>query len=168
MKRAGVVLILLLAFAGLANSTYLAQHEKDGTPLICNVQNLSGCNIVAASQYSRLFGISLGEYGVLFYGILFVLAALELVLVDRLLRRILQGVSLVGVIASLYFTALQLFIIGAFCIYCTASAIITLLIFIFASFIEPLRKNNKKNPPASATSPASGLPKGSIRMPPTP
>jgi uncharacterized membrane protein len=146
---------LILAFFGVADSVYLTQHAIDGTPLICNVQNLSGCNIVAASSYSRVFGVPLAEFGVLFYGILFVLAALELVLFDRFLRRILQGVSLVGVLASLYFTSIQIFLIGAFCIYCTFSAAITLLIFIFASRIEPLRKE-KQN-----------LPVQPLQMPPT-
>ncbi len=141
MKRIGVLGVLLLAFCGIANSAYLAKSEIAGTPLICDIQNLSGCNIVANSQYSQLFGIPLAEYGVLFYGVLFVLAALELVLFDRFLRRVLQGVALFGVVASLYFTALQVFFIGAFCIYCLASSIIALLIFILATLIEPLRKD---------------------------
>lgn len=154
MKRIGVALILLLAFAGLADSIYLAQHEIAGTPLLCNIQNLSGCNIVAISSYSHVFGIPLAEFGVLFYGILFVLAALELVLFDRLLRRVLQGISLGGVLASLYFTAVQIFLIGAFCIYCTTSAIITLLILILASRIEPLRRTTSTislSPPAPSS-----------------
>src|ERR1035437_1690346 len=104
MKRIGVVAILFLAFCGLADSAYLAEHEINGTPLICNIQNLSGCNIVADSTYSHVFGVPLAEFGVLFYGILLVLAALELVLFDKLLRRVLQGLSLIGVISSLYFT----------------------------------------------------------------
>lgn len=141
MKRTGVVLILFLAFFGLADSAYLAQHELSGTPLICNIQNFSGCNIVANSSYSHVFGVPLSEFGVLFYAILFVLAALELVLFDRLLRRVLQGVSILGAIASLYFTSLQIFVIGAFCIYCAASAIITILVLLLASLIEPMRKN---------------------------
>lgn len=140
MKRIGVVFILLLAFLGIADSMYLAQHEISGTPLICNIQNLSGCNIVADSSYSHVFGVPLAEFGVLFYAMLFVLAALELVLFDQFLRRVLQGVSLVGVVASLYFTSLQVFFIGAFCIYCAISTALTLLIFVLVSFIEPLRK----------------------------
>lgn len=140
MKRAGVVLILLFAFFGLADSAYLTQHELSGTPLICNIQNLSGCNAVASSQYSHIFGIPLAEFGMLFYGLMFVLAALELVLFDQLLRRLLQGVSIVGLIASLYFTFLQAFVIHAFCVYCLASAFFTFAIFILASFIEPIRR----------------------------
>lgn len=140
-KRIGVLTIVFLAFCGVADSVYLAQHEIDGTPLICNIQNLSGCNIVANSQYSHLFGIPLAEFGVLFYAILFVLACLELVLFDRLLRRVLQGVSLVGLLASLVFMGIQIFFIGAFCIYCIASGVIALLVFACATFIEPIRRN---------------------------
>jgi len=144
MKRIGVVGILILAFCGVANAAYIAQSRISGTPLLCNIQNLSGCNIVANSQYSQLFGIPLAEYGVLFYGILFVLAALELVLFDRFLRRVLQGASLIGILASLYFTAVQVFLIGAFCVYCLASSLIALLIFILASLIEPLAIRAKR------------------------
>ena len=148
MKRAGVAVILVLAFFGLADSAYITQHEVSGTPLVCNIQNLSGCNVVVASPYAYLFGIPLAEYGVLFYSILFVIAALELVIFDRLLRRVLQGISLVGVIVSLYFTFIQMFVINAFCIYCLASAVIAILIFIFASLIEPLQTNKQQKPPA--------------------
>lgn len=162
MKRIGVVLILLLAFFGLADSIYLTQSEVSGAPLICNIQNLSGCNIVAASQYSRLFGIPLAEFGVLFYGVLFVLAALELALFDQLLRRVLQGMAVVGILASLYFTSLQLFVIGAVCIYCSVSALLTLLILIFASFIEPLPKRRRAPLPAPPPPP----PPPHLPMPP--
>ena len=162
MKRTGVVFILFFAFFGLADSAYLAQHELSGTPLICNIQSLNGCNVVANSPYAHLFGVPLAEYGVLFYGIIFVLAALELVLFDRLLRRVLQGAALLGVLASLYFSLLQVFFIGAFCIYCAVSGGIALLILILASFIEPLRKSKSEY-----QSPTPTLPPPHLQMPPT-
>ncbi|MBI2025643.1 vitamin K epoxide reductase family protein [Candidatus Kaiserbacteria bacterium] len=164
MKRIGVVCILILAFFGLANSAYLAQQEASGEPLICNIQNFSGCNIVTSSEYSKLFGIPLAEYGVLFYGILFVLAALELVIFDRLLRRFLQAISLTGVIFSLYFTFVQIFFIGALCIYCLTSAAIAFLILVFASFIEPVRITKRRNHPPMSPPPAP--PARNLRMPP--
>lgn len=163
MKRIGVVFILILAFSGLANSAYIAEQEASGEPLICNIQNFSGCNIVTASEYSKLFGIPLAQYGVLFYGILFVLAALELVIFDKLLRRFLQAISLVGVIFSLYFTFVQIFFIGAFCIYCLTSAAIAFLILVFAIFIEPVKIKDRSSPPP-ATSPQIRH----LRMPPLP
>lgn len=158
MKRLGVACILVLAFFGLADSTYLAQHEASGTPLLCNIQNLSGCNIVAASPYSHIFGIPLAEFGILFYSIIFVLAALEIVLFDRLLRRVLQAISLIGVVASLYFTLIQAFVIRAFCIYCLVSALIALLIFILASLIEPIGRRTRQTP---------STPTQHLSMPPT-
>ncbi len=155
MKRAGAALILILAFFGLADSAYLAQHALSGTPLLCDIQNFSGCNIVASSKYSYLFGIPIAELGVLFYSVLFVLAALEIVVFDQLLRRALQIIAFVGAAFSLYFVSVQAFVIGSFCIYCLASAVIAFLIFIFASFIEPIRKR-----------PRSALPH--LQMPPSP
>ena len=158
MKRIWVVLILAFSFFGIADSGYLAQHEIDGTPLLCSVQNLSGCNIVATSTYSHVFGVPLAVFGVFFYGVLFVLAALELVFFDRLLRRLLQGISLIGIVASLYFSALQWLVIGAFCIYCTASTIIAILLFISAARIEPLPRYPRRSRSQSPTIPPSHLP----------
>lgn len=156
MKRLWVVGILILAFCGLADSIYIAQHEASGTPLLCNIQNFSNCNVVAASQYSRLFGVPLADYGIMFYSVLFILAALELVIFDRLVRRLLQAASIVGLVSSLYFVFVQMFFIGAFCIYCSVSGLITLLVFILASLLEPIRRVPSAIPPPPH-----------LRMPPT-
>lgn len=142
-KRLAIWLILLFAFCGVANSAYLAQHEIDGTPLLCDIQGLSGCNIVAASPYSHFFGYPLADYGIAFYALLFAVAALELVLVDRFLRRLLQALAVVGLLASAYFVFIQVAVIDALCIYCTASAVLALLIFILACLIEPMRRRSK-------------------------
>ncbi len=144
MKRWGVIFILILAFCGIADSAYVAQHEATHTPLICNIGSLSGCNVVAQSPYSKFLGIPLAEYGILFYAMLFVLAALELVIYDTLLRRVLQTFAVFGIVASLYFVGLQIFVIGALCVYCLGSAVITLLILVSAGFIEPFPR---KEPP---------------------
>lgn len=147
MKRLGVVLILFLAFCGVANSAYLTQHEMDGTPLLCNIDGLSGCNVVASSPYSHLFGIPLSEYGLLFYGTIFVLAALELIVFDRVVRRVIQALAGFGLVMSVIFTLLQIAVINAVCVYCMASALLAFLIFIFAWFIEPVRRSIFDRPP---------------------
>lgn len=159
MKRVGVIFILILAFCGLADSAYIAQHEASGTPLLCNIQNFSNCNVVAASQYSHLFGVPLADYGIMFYSIVFILAALEIVIFDQLLRRMLQIASLLGLLSSLYFVFVQMFFIGAFCIYCSVSGLITLLVFILASLIEPIRVR-------LTTQPSVPQPPPHLRMPP--
>lgn len=139
MKRFAVAAILFLAFCGLADSAYITQQELAGAPLLCNVENLSGCNIVAQSPYAYIFGVSLSEYGMLFYGVIFFVAAVELLLSRSVLRRSLQLLALLGVVLSLYFTFVQVFFIQALCMYCLASAAIAVLLLIFSAYIEPLR-----------------------------
>ena len=143
MKRILVAAILFLAFCGLSDSVYLAEHETTSTPLVCNIQGLTGCNVVATSSYSHLFGIPTAQLGVLFYSLLFIIAALELFLFTRLLRRLLQGLSLIGTIASVIFVGLQIFVIHAYCIYCLASAVIEVVIFALALGIEPVETKSE-------------------------
>ncbi len=151
MKRILVATILFLAFCGLSDSVYLAEHEATSTPLVCNIQGLTGCNIVATSSYSHLFGIPTAQLGIAFYSVLFIIAALELALFTKVLRRALQGLSLVGTVASVVFVGLQVFVIHAYCIYCLASAIIEVIIFALALGIEPVEvKDKKRNEPPLA------------------
>ena len=153
MKRAGVIVILFLAFCGLADSIYLTQNEVSNVPLLCNVENLSGCNIVATSKYANLFGIPIAEYGILFYALVFIIAALEIVFFDQLFRRVLQALSIVGFLVSAYLTSIEAFVIHEWCIYCIVSAIIASGIFILACFIEPVRPFRKKDPSESLAPP---------------
>lgn len=138
LRRFAVVGVIAFALFGLSDSLYLAQHEASAAPLICNVQNLSGCNTVVSSKYSQLFGVPVAEFGVLFYALVFALGVFELFFMNQLVRRTLQGFALVGILMSLYSTFTQIFLIKALCIYCLASAVTTVFIFIFATRIEPL------------------------------
>lgn len=151
MQRIAVLVLLVLSFAGLADSFYLAQHDTEKVSILCTGSDLSGCNIVAASPYSHFFGIPLAEYGVLFYAGMFILAALELLVLNRLLRRILQWAALGGAISSLYFVFVQLFVINALCAYCLTSAGISFLALIFSVFVEPIKKQNVLSLPPAAT-----------------
>lgn len=141
-KRVATGAILFLAFCGLADSAYLLQHATAGSPLLCDpTVTLTGCNIVAQSPYAYLFGIPVAEYGLIFYGLLFFVAAFELLLFHHLVRRMMQGLSLLGFAMSVYFVGIQFFVINALCIYCLASAVIAFLIFTLAFLLEPVRKN---------------------------
>ena len=155
LKRTLALLILLLAFFGMADAAYLATHAFSGEPLICDIGSLSGCTIVASSTYSVLFGVPLAVYGVVFYALVFVLAALELVFFNALLRRLLQGAAVVGAIAGIVFTFIQVYLINALCIYCLMSAVVSFLILVCASMLEPVRPRLPGPPPPP---PATRLP----------
>lgn len=129
MKSVGLsVTLLALAFFGLADAWYLADTALRGAELSCNISGLDGCNIVAQSPYSYLFGIPLAVYGALFYAAIFVLAAAVLVAPLRQVYGLLYVLGIIGSLASLYFLIIQVAIIKALCIYCFASALIAFAI----------------------------------------
>lgn len=124
-----IVLILALSFLGIADSWYLYQSAVTDTALSCDIGGgLDGCNIVAQSEYSHIFGIPLALYGVGFFALIFVLAALLLVIDTRRIYQALLALSVAGVAASVVFILIQFFLIKAICIYCIASAGIALLL----------------------------------------
>lgn len=124
-----IALVLILSFLGIADSWYLYQSAVTDTALTCDIgAGLDGCNIVAKSPYSHVFGIPLALFGVWFFALLFVLTSALLAYPDRRLYKALYFLSLAGALASLVFLALQFFVIKALCIYCIASAGIAFLI----------------------------------------
>jgi uncharacterized membrane protein len=127
--------VIALAFLGLADSWYLAESALTDSSLTCNISGLEGCNIVAQSSYSHLFGVPLGVYGVFFYGLVFVLGALLFVLTKRSLYHILSWVGSIGLLASIIFMGIQVFLIKALCVYCLGSAVIAFLIFIVSFWL---------------------------------
>jgi uncharacterized membrane protein len=131
MKRHTLaVLTLVFAFLGIADAWYLAQSAITGSSLSCSIEGLDGCNIVAQSAYSHLFGVPLGVYGVFFYALVFILAAVALVHMRRPLALGLFALGITGLLASIAFIGIQVFLIQALCIYCLASAFLALLVFI--------------------------------------
>lgn len=114
-----------LAITGLIDSTYLAYTHVTERPLMCDI--IDGCNVVAASPYSIVMGIPLSFWGIAFY-LAVTLATWVAHTYPRLwFSRGLMGTTVLAASMSAYFTYLQVFVIGALCIYCLASALISFL-----------------------------------------
>lgn len=126
MSRSVLIgLLMVLVLIGIADSAYLAESAITDTPLVCDIEGLDDCNVVAQSPYSKLFGIPLGTYGVIFYGIaLIVLLGISLA-PRRLWFTGFVVLSSFGAFASLVFLGIQFFLIKATCLYCLLSALIT-------------------------------------------
>ncbi len=127
-KKLALTLVIILAFLGIADAWYLTQSALSDVPLICDVNGMDGCNIVAQSPYSRLAGVPIALYGVFFFSLVFVLAALALWMPRRTFVRALAALGVLGLIASVIFLGIQFFLIKAMCLYCIASALIAFLI----------------------------------------
>jgi uncharacterized membrane protein len=132
MRRSTLVaLTLALAFLGIADAWYLAQHALTNTALYCGIDTgaLSGCNTVAQSTYSHFFGIPLGVYGVIYYAVVFIICAILYTTHHPPLTRLLFILGVIGALFSFYFVGLQIFVIKAVCVYCFASFFLSLGIF---------------------------------------
>jgi uncharacterized membrane protein len=124
--------MLALALMGIMVAFYDAYSIYNGQPLWCPPP-INGCNEVANSPYARIFNLPVGYYGVVYYLYMFCLAAL--LAFDPFshgLRFAALAYAALGVCFSIYFMYLQIAFIHAFCIYCLASAVTTLLLFIAA------------------------------------
>jgi len=124
--------MLALALLGLAVAYYDSYSLYNGQQLWCPPP-INGCNQVANSPYARIYNLPVGYFGVVYYLYMFCLATL--LAYDPFSRGLRLGAliySAIGVGFSIYFSYLQVTFIHAFCVYCLASAVITVLLLIAA------------------------------------
>lgn len=126
-----ILLIAIVAFLGLLNAMYLFMTQETGNAVTCLVSG-DGCQAVAESPYSQLFGIPLAALGSLFYAAVFVLAALAMSFKHPLLRKLIFVGAVAGILFSVYTSILMVFVIQAFCEYCALSIVDSILLFILA------------------------------------
>ena len=112
------LILAALDIVGLAIALYLSVVELQGGVPVCGP--IHGCEEVARSEYSRIAGIPVAVFGV---GLSLLLLTLAITwwrtdLYGLLLAH--YGLSLAGVIFEVYFLYLQVFVIGAVCIWCTS------------------------------------------------
>lgn len=124
------VLLLVLAFLGIADAWYLSATALTDSALSCDFGVvLDGCNVVAQSEYSRLLGVPVALYGVFFYGLFFVLTALLFVFRSIRLERGIYLLATTGAASSVVLLLIQFVFIRAICVYCVVSAGIAFLMF---------------------------------------
>lgn len=130
----------VLGAAGFADATYLTVKHFLGTPLPCSI--LKGCEQVTTSQFATVYGIPVALLGSLYYLTILVLAVIYFDSRKPVALTLLACLTPLGFLASLWFVYLQIFIIGAICLYCMVSATTSTLLFIFG--ITHLIKTRKK------------------------
>lgn len=126
-------LIPLLCIAGIGVAGYMSFVETTGTAAFCGP--VGNCNAVQQSQYATLFGVlPVGIFGLIGYAVLFAAWAAYVFGkpdLQRIGQLALWGLSLFGILFSIYLTFLEPFVIGATCVWCLSSAtLMTLLLWI--------------------------------------
>lgn len=121
LSRRSLVLSAAVLFAvlGVVNASYLAYTSFMGIAPTCTL--LSGCDLVAASPYSRVFGVPLSLFGVFFYAAVAGFAAWGLGAPAVRVALFMLPLTTLGFLLSLYFLYLQAVVIQAYCQYCLFS-----------------------------------------------
>ena len=143
---------LPVSFLGFIDASYLAIKHFVGTPLPCSV--LKGCEEVTTSQYSVIGGVPVALLGAIYYLAIFVLifyflnkrlfssdAESGIHKNENKLLKFVSYLTVIGLLASLWFIYLQIFVIKAICLYCMFSAFTSTTLFIFGIIV--LKFNRK-------------------------
>ena len=126
-------LLPFLAFLGILDALYLSyEHFFEILPPCSTNLLFLDCGKVLTSPYSIVLGIPLAYIGLLHYVIEWSFLIYSLRTKNSLIKRTTLILTIIGFGSSLYFVFLQLFVIGAICLYCMTSALISVLIFIIA------------------------------------
>lgn len=125
--RIFVLLNVIVAVLGIAVSIYSISHHLEvklsgATDAICNINQAFSCDDVASSEYSELFGIPLGAYGLAFFLSLFFLSMIEIKNPGKEKSNLpaLVSLSFIGTLVSVILGGISAGIIGVGCITCIA------------------------------------------------
>jgi len=139
------VILAMLDVVGLAIATYLSVVELQGGVPVCGP--LKGCEQVARSEYSRVNGIPVAVFGVALSVVLLSLAAAWWRTDAYLMLVAHYGLSLAGVVFEAYFTYVQVFVIGAVCVWCTSYGL-SLLARFFVALVVWVRLTRARTGPS--------------------
>jgi uncharacterized membrane protein len=125
-------LFLFVVLLGLADSLYLAITTYLNVSPVCGPAH--GCDIVQTSRYSRFFGVPWAYLAVAYYiAGAFIGTALD---TSALMRRAALYFGALGVAVALWSAYLQIFVIKAFCIYCSALDAFAVILLVLALLIH--------------------------------
>ena len=124
----------IFSFVGLLDASYLAVKHYTGTIPPCAIAK--GCETVTTSQYATIGGVSVALFGAIYYLIILITSIALIDTGNNFLKKFLSKFSIIGLIASIWFVSLQLFVIKALCLYCIASATSSVAIFTIAFFLN--------------------------------
>ncbi len=129
-------IIQLLALPGLLVAYYLYLYHDGSLFVTCTVNEWFDCGQVSGpgSPYSSIGPIPVAFIGMLGYVAIFLVVWLQdwIPIIKNYLPELIIGMVGLAFIFMLGLTALELFVIHAFCQYCLYSAAIVLIMFIFA------------------------------------
>lgn len=132
-----VVGILISAFLGFADATYLTVEHVLGQSPVCAD---AGCSIVTTSEYATLGPIPIAAFGAGYYVIVILIMLYAVQRSDTRVTRWLWILTGLAFLFSVRLVYLQIFVIEAICYWCMFSAGTSTLIFLLSLFIPKYLK----------------------------
>jgi uncharacterized membrane protein len=134
---------------GLAIALYLSVVELGGGVPSCGP--LHGCETVAQSPYARIGGVPVAVFGVALSATLLALAVAWWRTDDLRLLAGHYALSLLGVVFEVYFTYVEVFVIGAVCVWCATYGVTLVARFLVALWVWRHRDDARLTDPASSS-----------------
>jgi len=126
--------ICLLGLFGFWVARKINTKKRSKNPFVCPIK--FDCNSVVNSDYSKLFGVPIEIFGMMYYGLVFVIylfSSINLyftqVLPPNELVVFMIALSSFAFLFSLYLIGIQVFVIRKFCSWCLVSAAVSISIF---------------------------------------
>lgn len=132
------ILIGFLSTVGLGIMAYLTYIHFAEKQSFCDLSETVSCDVVTTSIYSEVFGIPVAILGLGYFGLTLLLSIFSR---NKGVFQAIFFLTLFVLIPSYYLTALEAFVIKAFCILCETSKVLMLVILV-ASFVAMREKFN--------------------------
>lgn len=138
MRKIVPFLLLFLTILGMLDAGFLVYEHIHNVIPPCSVGTwFPDCGKVLQSPYSVVFGVPLSLIGLIHYMLEYLAILAVIIWKKRWARVAVIALTAIGFGASLYFVYLMLFVIGALCKYCLASAFISTFLFLIAQVSFP-------------------------------
>lgn len=128
------LLVAVLGLVGLGVTTYLTANALSNSNVACT---LSGCNTVLSSKWAKILGVPVSAWGMMNFAVILLasLHAFQTPVWNMRGRVVTAGIAFIGISFSIYLTALEMFVIHAWCQYCITSAVLVILVTILVVVI---------------------------------
>jgi len=137
--------IVILGLGGMGISGYLTYGYLVNTAIGCPFN--AHCDLVQASPYAYMWGVPMPLLGLCMYSALTLMGFFLLLKKpewENILILGIYGISLAGVIFTVYLYYLEIFVLHAFCSWCIVSSIVILSIFILSLiYLNRIKQSGK-------------------------
>jgi uncharacterized membrane protein len=125
--------VWVAGLAGLTISAYLTAAHLTAVPLVCSTAGAINCELVLSSPYAVIGGTAIptSAAGIVWFSVSDVLAGLRWVGADTpLVARLQLAWSTIGMLTVVGLVFIEIVVLGAICIWCSAAHTLVLAIFL--------------------------------------